>query len=287
MEQDKKKRLYSVLALILLVVGVLILLYPFITAVYYDYQASNEVDDFEAHVKTINEMEIDERIEKARAYNASLTTDEVLKDAYSDDEKEAGKALYAQMLEVKEKIGYVEVPKIHQNLPLYAGTSDVVLYKGVGHLERTSLPVGGESTHAVVTGHSGLPDKKLFTDLEKMEIDDVFYVHNIKETLAYQVKSIEVISPHDFNSIKIEEGKDKFTLLTCTPYMINTHRLIVTGERIPYTLELEKDREATLSPWWVKFMSVYRNYLIGILITILLYLGYRWYRRKSNKQNHI
>ena len=138
------------------------------------------------------------------------------------------------MLEVREMIGHIEIPKIGQDLPVYAGTSEEVLQKGVGHLEGTSLPVGGNSTHSVLTAHSGLPEATLFTELRKLEIGDKFYIHNIKEILAYQVDQIKVVEPTDFNDLLIDPGHDYVTLLTCTPLMINTHRLLVRGHRVEY-----------------------------------------------------
>ncbi|UTH07368.1 class C sortase [Macrococcoides canis] len=284
MEKEKRKnKRYTFISILIFIIGLLILLYPFISAVYYDYQATTEVDDFDKHIKTMNEREIDARIQKAKAYNTTLTSHEMLTDTFTDDQKEAGKALYAQMLEVREKIGHVEIPSIHQDIPLFAGTSDEVLNKGLGHLERTSLPVGGPSTHTVITGHRGLPDKKLFTDLDKVKKGDMVYVHNIKEILAYKIDHIEVITPYEFEPLKIKSGKDQLTLLTCTPYMINSHRLIVTGHRVPYDAVLQEEHKRQIDPWWWKFMNVYKYYLIGLLMALLLYLLYRWYKKRKER----
>ena len=284
MEQKKKQRIYNVLSLFIFLIGLLILLYPLITAVYYDYESTNEINDFDKHIKSLDEREIDERIKKARAYNATLTNDEMLIDTFTHKEKQEGKALYAKMLEVREKIGHVEIPRIHQDIPLFAGTSNEVLNQGLGHLERTSLPVGGKSTHAVITGHRGLPDKKLFTDLDKVRKGDMVYVHNIKEILAYKVDTIKIIEPDEFEPLKIKSGKDQLTLLTCTPYMINSHRLIVTGHRVPYDAKIQEEHMLSKDPWWWKFMSLYKFYLIGLLLALLLYLLYRWYKRHKEKQ---
>ncbi|GGB07623.1 class C sortase [Macrococcus hajekii] len=286
-ESNKKKnRRSNITFLLVFLMGILILFYPFITAVYYDYQSSNDVNNFDKELETLSDREIDIRINKAKAYNTTLTNGEMLTDVFSEKQKEEGKALYAKMLEVHEKIGHIEIPSIHQDLPLFAGTSERILQQGLGHLERTSLPVGGKSTHTVITGHRGLPDKKLFTDLDKVEKGDMVYVHNIKEILAYKIDSIDVIEPNDFRKLKIRPGKDELTLLTCTPYMINSHRLIVTGHRVPYTPEVKKQHEATKDPWWFKFLNVYKNYLIGILIALVIYLLYRYcISRRKRIQN--
>lgn len=287
MTSDNKKKKTVLSNLIfgsLFLVGLGILIYPMVSAVYYDYESNSEINDFNKEVELLSDQVINNRIEKAKAYNQSLTGNETLHDAYSKAEEKEGKIEYAKMLEVHEKIGHIEIPSIHQDLPLFAGTSERVLQQGLGHLENTSLPVGGDSTHSVITGHRGLPDKKLFTDLDKMKIGDMIYVHNIQGILAYKVNFIEVIQPDDFSKLKIEKGKDQLTLLTCTPYMINSHRLIVTGERVPYTPKEIEKHNLSQEPWWYKFLSVYKNYLIGITIAILLYIIYKYFTKyRKNK----
>ena len=285
MRSDKKKKTHLVSNLLLgliFLIGLGILVYPMVSAVYYDYESGTEVNDFNKEVELLSDKEVDARIERAKAYNESLSGNEVLHDAYSKEEEAAGKKEYAKMLEVHEKMGHVEIPRIHQDLPLFAGTTERVLQQGLGHLENTSLPVGGKSTHSVITGHRGLPDKKLFTDLDKMKKGDMIYIHNIKGILAYKVDDIDVIEPNDFSKLKIVKDKDQLTLLTCTPYMINSHRLIVTGHRVPYTPEEAKKHEAAQEPWWYKFLNVYKSYLIGLIAALILYLLYRlWSRRKK------
>nr|WP_243722138.1 class C sortase [Macrococcus goetzii] len=284
---DKKKSnlLFNIVFALIFLAGALILLYPMISAVYYDYQSSNEVNQFDKEVSKLVDKDVDARIRKAKAYNSTLATNEFIKDTFSAKDKAEGKALYAKMLEVNEQMGYVEVPRIHQKLPLFAGTRERVLQKGLGHLERTSLPVGGDTTHAVITGHRGLPDKMLFTDLDKVKKGDKIYITNIKETIAYKVDHIEVIKPNEVEKLRIIKGEDRVTLLTCTPYMINSHRLIVQGHRIPYTPEEVKAHEAAQEAWWMKFLTVYKYYLIGIGVSILLYLLYRYIKRKRRRDN--
>lgn len=277
-----KKNIVNSLFILIFIAGALILLYPLFSALYYDYQSASEVDDFNNEVAELNQAEIDKRINQAKAYNQSLTSDESLHDFFTESEEEVGKKMYASMLEVNEKIGTVEIPSIEQKLPIFAGTTEEVLQKGVGHLENTSLPVGGKNTHSVLTAHRGLPDKKLFTDLPEVQKGDVFFVKNMKEVLAYKVDKIEVIEPTEFEHLKIEEGKDYVTLLTCTPYMVNSHRLIVRGYNIPFTPELEEIYE-TETPWWQRFISVYLNYLIGMIIAIILFLIYKYFSKRKRK----
>src|SRR5699024_217365 len=200
--------------ILLFTVGFLIMIYPVISNMYYRVDQINEIGDFNAAVSRLNRDEVFRRIELARAYNSTLDPSKIA-DPYTDLERE-GVAEYARMLEVKEKLGYVEIPKIDVNIPIYAGTSDEVLEKGIGHLEGTSLPIGGKSTHAVITGHRGLPKAKLFRNLNKLEVGDVFYIHNIETVLAYEVDQILTVEPHNFEPILVVEGEDYFTLLTCT-----------------------------------------------------------------------
>ncbi|WP_308655380.1 class C sortase [uncultured Anaerococcus sp.] len=217
---------------LIFLVGLLIFSYPMISQKFYEIKADEEIIEFVKQTKEINEEEINKRMELARAYNETLDPSR-LSDPYSKKEEEA-RAYYAHMLEVNEMIGHVEIPRINQDLPVYAGTSETVLQKGCGHLEGTSLPVGGKSTHTVITAHRGLPEAVLFRYLDQLVEGDIFYFHNIQGTLAYRVDQIMVVEPTNFEPVLVQEGKDYATLLTCTPYMINSHRLLVRGYRIPY-----------------------------------------------------
>lgn len=217
---------------LIFLVGLLIFSYPMISQKFYEIKAEDEIIEFVKQSKEINEEEINKRMDLARAYNETLDPSR-LSDPYSKKEEEA-RAYYAHMLEVNEMIGHVEIPRINQDLPVYAGTSETVLQKGCGHLEGTSLPVGGKSTHTVITAHRGLPEAVLFRYLDQLVEGDIFYFHNIQGTLAYRVDQIMVVEPTNFEPVLVQEGKDYATLLTCTPYMINSHRLLVRGYRIPY-----------------------------------------------------
>lgn len=217
---------------LIFLVGLLIFSYPMISQKFYEIKAEDEIIEFVKQSKEIDEEEMNRRMDLARAYNETLDPSR-LSDPYSKKEEEA-RAYYAHMLEVNEMIGHVEIPKINQDLPVYAGTSETVLQKGCGHLEGTSLPVGGKSTHTVITAHRGLPEAVLFRYLDQLVEGDIFYIHNIQGTLAYRVDQIMVVEPTNFEPVLVQEGKDYATLLTCTPYMINSHRLLVRGHRIPY-----------------------------------------------------
>ena len=174
----------------------------------------------------------------ARKYNEQLQS-AIVQDENGEGDQ-AGES-YVDLSGVGESIGYITIPKIDLELPIYEGSSADVLQKGIGHMEQSSYPIGGEGTHSVLTGHRGLPDAELFTHLDKMEIGDRFYLHVLDEILAYRVDQIKVVEPNETGDLDIIPGKDYCTLVTCTPYSINTHRLLVRGIRTEYNGELESD----------------------------------------------
>lgn len=238
-----KKKIWPLV--ILFIAGFVIMMYPMVSNYYYRIEANNQILEFTENAKSLDQNEILRRIELAEAYNSTLDPSK-LADPYTEKEKE-GIAEYARMLEVKEKLGFVEIPKIDTNLPIYAGTSFDVLNKGVGHLEGTSLPIGGKSTHTVLTAHRGLPSARLFRDLDKLQKGDIFYIHNIQTVLAYEVDQILTVEPSNFDPVLVVDDKDYATLLTCTPYMINSHRLLVRGHRVPYVAPVKEDSRALIS----------------------------------------
>lgn len=272
--KEKFKKNWKII--LLFITGLLIASYPIISNWYYTVENNNQIVDFKEAVDEMSQAEIDERIDLARAYNETLDPSK-LADPYTDREKK-GVENYARMLEAREKIGYLDVPKINQQIPVYAGTSEDVLQKACGHLEGTSLPIGGKSTHSVITAHRGLPKVKLFRDLDKMEVGDVFYYTNVKETLAYQVDQILVIEPWNFDPVLVVEGKDYMTLLTCTPYMINSHRLLVRGHRIPYVPE-EKEEAEDKAKFNYKDLIVPGFVILLLIIIIFIYIKRRRRRR--------
>lgn len=272
-----KKNLPFVL---IFLIGLLIFAYPLISQKYYEIESGNEVVKFSKKTEEVDDTEIKRRMDLARAYNQTLDPSR-LADPFTEKEK-AGRAEYARMLEVNEMLGHVEIPRIGQDLPLYAGTSDEVLEKGLGHLEGTSLPVGGESTHTVITGHRGLPNAKLFRNLDELVEGDVFYIHNIEGTLAYQIDKIEVVDPSNFEPVMVKEGKDYATLLTCTPYMINSHRLLVRGVRIPYQAAIDDGvaNSKRLAPDFLQLFLV----MLPIIVFLIIILIREARRRKKLTQ---
>jgi len=266
---EKFKKNWKII--LIFVLGLMIAIYPIISNYYYTVENNNEIKDFNEAVSEMPSKEVLERIELAKAYNDTLDPSR-LADPYTEREKK-GVENYARMLEVREKIGFIDVPKINQQIPVYAGTSEDVLQHACGHLEGTSLPVGGKDTHSVITAHRGLPQVKLFRDLDKMEVGDIFFFTNVKETLAYKVDQILVVEPWDFEPVLVVEGKDLMTLLTCTPYMINSHRLLVRGHRVPYVPEVKEEIERAKFNY--KSLIVPGIVLALVMLIIFLYIRHR------------
>lgn len=231
------KRIRVIFCVIIFITGLGIASYPFISNMVAQRHASQVVKDYETNVEEMDEEKIDAMKEAAKKYNEQLSNVVSVDD--ENENNEQGES-YADLLNIGESLGYITIPKINVNLPIYNGTSQDVLSKGVGHMEQSSYPLGGESTHCVLTGHRGLPSAVLFTDLDKLEIGDEFYLHVLDEILAYKVDQIKVVEPNESGDLEIIDGKDYCTLVTCTPYAINSHRLLVRGERTEYKGEQDK-----------------------------------------------
>jgi sortase A len=256
-----------------------LVLYPFFSQLYYDYLFSTEVVSFQEDIKATNPTKENQKnIELAAAYNEALEPNLSWVDPYSAKEREQGVESYAKMLKVKEKIGVLHVSKMSLSLPVYAGTVESILQKGVGHLEGTSLPIGGKNTHSVLTAHRGLPNARLFTDLDQVKVKDVFSIETIAGELFYEVDKIQVVEPHETDTIKIIKDKDYLTLLTCTPYMINSHRLLVRGTRIPappveeikeIKEEQVKDFNYYMATYWYYFLIILSVLIVTTVVIVL------------------
>ena len=215
-------------AALMIVSGIGVAMYPVVSNAVAQRHASSVIESYNDNVQSMDAEKIDAAKEAARRYNQQLNN--------AIDRDAAGEAddigtSYVDMLDVGESLGYITIPKIDVNLPIYEGTSDDVLVKGVGHLEGSSYPLGGAGTHSVLTGHRGMAEAVLFTDLDKLGEGDRFYLHIMDEVLAYQVDQVKVVEPENTEDLEIIPGGDYCTLVTCTPYAINTHRMLVRGAR--------------------------------------------------------
>ena len=232
---------------------------------------------YDETVAKMEQEELDALYKQAQDYNRKIAEEgPTVQDAFEQGETVEDE-LYNQTLNMEGSgvMGSIEIPKIHVFLPIYHGTSSDVLEVGVGHLQESSLPVGGDTTHSILTGHRGLPSAELFTNLDQLEEGDIFYIHILRKTLAYKIYNIETILPEEVENLVIEEGKDLITLVTCTPYGINSHRLLLHAERTVYE-EPEKEintAEARSQNLW-EWLLEQKSFLISaaVLALLLLYL---------------
>lgn len=243
-------------------------------------QQNNTISTYESKVKHTDKAKINEQIQKAHNYNDMLfqtmgaSVGDINTDILSDES-------YENILNLTGKgiMGSIEIPKIGVDLPIYHGTSDDVLSNGVGHLQNSSFPVGGENTRTVLTGHRGLPNAKLFTRLDELKKDDLFYIRVGNKTLAYQIYKIEIVKKEEAPDVLgIEEGKDLATLITCTPYGINTQRLILTGKRVPYSEKKKEAIEPEMMSWRELLFTA-----LPFLIIFLLIFRFIFNKRKERK----
>ena len=239
------KRVRDILPLLVILAGLLVLLYPTISNFLIEQNASRAVASYDAATVDLGQEERERLLAEARAYNEALAASSGVGTPASEggEPAQVGEVLsYEDLLDLNGDgmMGYIIIPKMNVELPIYHTVEEKVLQVGVGHLENTSLPVGGPSTHASLSGHRGLPSAKLFTDLDQMEEGDQFFIKVLGETLAYEVHSVETVLPHETESLAIQEGEDLVTLITCTPYAINSHRLLVHAHRIPYVPEMDE-----------------------------------------------
>jgi sortase A len=246
--------------------GLSLLLYPLVANTWNNYRQTKLISTYE---DTVNEAaengEIDygEELAKANAYNDELLPS-ILPDSFATAEAaEVEDESYLECLNLAGDgiMGYVQIPEIGIKLPIFHTTSEEVLEIGAGHLEGSSLPVGGENTHAVISAHRGLPSASLFTDLDKLKIGDCFFLNILDETLAYEVDQILVVEPEETDALAVVDGEDLVTLLTCTPYAVNTQRLLVRGHRVEYTPELLEDSTVPLAAY-----SLHTNYLLWVIV---------------------
>ena len=285
-----KKKAGNLVICIIFLAGLSLLLYPFVANQWNNYRQKQLISGYE---QVVSEKEAAEGIDydaerkKAEDYNEALLPC-VLPDSFALAESSGVDPVYMNTLNIAgdEMMGSVEIPKIDIKIPIYHTTEEDVLNKGAGHLEGSSLPVGGANTHAVISAHRGLPSASLFTDLDQLKEGDHFLIHVLNETLCYEVDKISVVKPEDTSALAVEDGQDLVTLLTCTPYGVNTERLLVRGHRVPYVEEEVKEEKTVLSG-----SSLHTNYLlwvfVGLSVTALfvfvLYLKETKLKRRANK----
>lgn len=272
-----KCKWYIFTAIALFVVALGLLLYPLIGELVSEKYHSDVETTYTAAIADTDDAELTAQRQAAQQYNAMLANATI-----SEGGASAPPLAYAEQLTVGGVMCYIDIPKISVYLPVQHGTGAETLEKSVGHVVGTSLPVGGSSTHAVLSAHSGMASSKLFSDIDQLEKGDVFYIHVLGEVLAYRVDNINTVVPTDTSLLQIEEGEDLVTLVTCTPFGINTHRLLVRGHRVPYVPE----QEAEIAEMQKATSSWTQHYLIGLGIGLgaatVIGGGYAIIRRKRH-----
>ena len=263
-----RKHLSTILLLFILLIGLSLLLYPTVSDYWNSFHQTRAIATYAENVANLDNNQYDQLWEDARAYNQALP---FRSNPYYLSEEQ--KAEYESLLDVSGLgvMGYIEIPEIDVSLPIYHGTEESVLQVAVGHLDWTSLPVGGESTHCVLSGHRGLPSAKLFTNLDKLREGDTFLLRILDEVLTYEVDQILIVEPQETAALRVVEGKDYCTLVTCTPYGINTHRLLVRGHRVD-NVEQAKTIRVTADAVQIEPLLVAPIVAIPMLLILLVLL---------------
>ena len=285
MAKETKGRISVVrllLIILLMLIGLGILLYPTISNLWNERLQSKMIGAYEEEVAKLTDERKNELLEAAYEYNAQHKRN-VIMDAFDENNEYVLTHPYDTMLSIDDTgmMCYLEIPRINGKMVVYHGISAKVLEVGVGHIEGTSLPVGGKSTHTVMSAHRGLPSAKLFTDLDQIVVGDQFYIHVLDEHLAYEVDQINVVLPEEVSLLDIVPGEDLATLVTCTPYGVNTHRLLVRGHRVPYVPPEEPTKTLWEKMSELKFAIV--TLLAVLLITDVIFIVFRIRRKKKRK----
>ena len=276
-----KKHISTIIFIVVLIAGLSLLLYPTVSDWWNSLHQSRAVAEYAEYVGNIKNELYQQILDNAYDYNDKLTKKSGNRFIMTEEELET----YTNMLDITGTglSGYLNIPVLQTTLPIYHGTSDSVLSAGIGHLEGSSLPVGGKSTHCVLSGHRGLPSTKLLTNLDKLVVGDLFILHILDETLTYEVDQIRIVEPQDVGELAIIDGMDYCTLVTCTPYGINTHRLLVRGHRVANTEDASEVR-ITSDAIQIEPIAVMPFVAAPILLVLFIILLLKTRKKKPEKR---
>ncbi len=275
-----KRKIMNLLFALLFLAGFGILTYPVVSNQWNTYRQSQLISSYESVVEEMTVEDFTAEWSAAKGFTSQITQNNIYADVFGEDSDDPSNSDYRSVLNIGNDgiMGYILIPKINVKLSIYHGTADATLQTGVGHLNGTSLPIGGAGTHSVLAAHRGLPSAELFTDVDQLKEGDIFYIHVLDETLAYEVDQIlPMVDKEDMetlsSALSIEDGKDYVTLFTCTPYGVNSHRLLVRGERIPFEPTEIADDSTPASAFVENVTSYYMIYVYaGLIITLILIL---------------
>lgn len=285
--KKKNKIIAIVIAVLFFFISLGLILYPVWSSWYLDQHEAGLELHYQEELEEKGDDELTEAWNQAEEYNKAILPGAQSEDgAFSQESQLAAAKNYGSMLNINGDsiMGFIEIPKIDVDLPIYHGTDEDTIERGAGHLVGSSLPIGGESTHSIITAHSGMASQRMFTDLEDLVEGDVFYIKVLGKTLAYQVDQIKVVLPHEIADLTIIEGEDYVTLITCTPYAVNTHRLLVRGTRIPYEeaeeiVEQTPEGPGTISTWERGyFKGIVKGLLLAVVCVFVLLFFYSIFR---------
>ena len=286
-----RRKLSGILFGLLFLVGFGILAYPTVSNQWNTYRQSRLISNYEQAVSDMQPEDYTKEWEAAREFDSTLVQNNIYGDVFGSDDVDMKDTDYWKVLNVAGDgvMGYLSIPKINIKLAIYHGTAEDVLQTGIGHMNGTSLPIGGESTHSVLAAHRGLTAARLFTDIDQLKQGDMFYIHVLDETMAYQVDQIlDMVDKDDHETLdealQIQEGEDQVTLFTCTPYGVNSHRLLVRGTRVPYNGE-EEVESTPVDSMLRAIQNYYMLYLIlGLAVTLLVILIMKFLFDRKNKK---
>ena len=287
----KKRKSKNLLFGLLFSIGFGILVYPLASNQWNSYRQSQLISNYETIVEEMTPEDFSDEWEKAKAFNDTIVKNNIYADVFGQGDRELQETEYWNILNLNNDgiMGYISIPKINIKLSIYHGTEETALQTGVGHLNGSKLPIGGESTHSILAAHRGLPSARLFTDIDQLERGDVFFIHMLDEVLAYQVDEIyDMVDKDDMDTLSeilsIKEDEDRVTLFTCTPYGVNSHRLLVSGSRIAYNGE--EDVEVSVPEAMLQSVQdYYMLYLVlGLSITVLVILLMRFFFNLKRKK---
>lgn len=268
-----KKKVVKVVLIVGFIIGLVISLYPLISNMYAKKSQMSVITNYQKEIDNSNEQRIVQEKDLANTYNRKLNQTVILSDPFDPNAISMADEKYYEILNFTDDnvMAYIKIPRIDVNLPIYHGTDSEHMLKGVGHLVGTSLPIGGNDTHSVLSAHSGLSSADLFTNLANLDNGDLFYIYVLDEILAYEVDNIKVVKPTETDDLRIVKGEDYITLVTCTPFGINSHRLLVRGHRVEYNPDKEKQeaKKGNEDVWFNEYIkSIISG--VGIIITILV-----------------
>lgn len=294
----RKIAIFSII--IIFVLGIGVMSYPLISSFVNNIASRSQATEYKKSVAQMPDEETEKLINEAKDYNKNMSGKIILTDPFDAEAYQKIGVEYQNTLKINDEglMGYIDIPKINVYLPIYHGTSPETLAKGAGHLQNTSLPVGGESSHSVISAHSAFPGETFFDYLTDMQEGDEFFVHILDKTLKYEVDQIYVVLPEEVDKLRIVNGGDYVTLLTCTPYTINTHRLLVRGKRVPYDDTKYIETGASVAsfdssgifflgykiPYWAAFVSII--VFIALVVFLVVFFVKRSNKRKKSKSDN-